>query len=98
MLTSDMAVLVRVWREGSIAGCARAMRLSVAQVSAALRRVECQLGFVVFEREGKTARPLPCHLSLLHDFEQILDTLDRMPVPASGRGAGTAANLRRPFA
>jgi DNA-binding transcriptional LysR family regulator len=98
MLTSDMAVLVRVWREGSITGCARTMKMSVAEVSAALRRIECQLGFVVFEREGGLARPLPCHLSLLHDFEQILDTLDRIPIPPSGRKPGTAASLRRPFA
>jgi DNA-binding transcriptional LysR family regulator len=87
MLTRDMAVLVTTWREGSFPACATAMKLSALDVAFAVRRIECHLGFKVFERRGSAVVPLPGRESLLENFEQILDTLDHYPPPGYRRGA-----------
>ncbi|XAH23633.1 LysR family transcriptional regulator [Xylophilus sp. GW821-FHT01B05] len=73
--TADLQLLLHTARTGSLSAAARALGSSPAAASAALKRLERQLGARLFERSTRALRPTAAGQTLLGYAERALELL-----------------------
>ncbi|KFZ39102.1 LysR family transcriptional regulator [Shewanella mangrovi] len=71
----DLQILLETARQGSLSNVARSMDMTPAAISAAIKRVEQQLGTVLFVRSTRNLRLTPQGEQYLQQCEQALTTL-----------------------
>ncbi|MCH1918347.1 LysR family transcriptional regulator [Shewanella sp. A3A] len=71
----DLHILLETARQGSLSNVARSMDMTPAAISAAIKRVEQQLGTALFVRSTRSLRLTPQGEQYLQQCEQALTTL-----------------------
>ncbi|QSX34393.1 LysR family transcriptional regulator [Shewanella avicenniae] len=72
----DLQILLETARQGSLSNVARSMDMTPAAISAAIKRVEQQLGTALFVRSTRNLRLTPQGELYLQQCEQALATLE----------------------
>lgn len=97
----ELKTFVVVSREGTFAGAAQKIGLTQAAVSAQMQRLEADLGFALFDRQGRSAKINEKGLQLLQQAQELLQlygNLGTSPVSASAGiqiNVGAIATLQR---
>ena len=90
----DLRVLLQTARAGSLTGAARALGVTPAAASAALKRMETQLGVRLFERSTRTMRLTPQGQILLNYASRAFDLIAEGEAQATSDRAGLVGLIR----
>ncbi len=93
MKLREMELLVRIAETGSMTLAARQLHLTPAAVSAAVRRIEDDLGLRIFERTTRTLHPTEEGLVVIACCEDVLDRWQRTLDEAKGPRVGLAGTV-----
>jgi len=91
---SDLKVLVQTARTGSLTGAAKALGVTPAAASAALKRLETQLGVRLFERSTRAMRLTPQGQTLLDYAGRAFDLLAEGEAQATRDRTGLVGLIR----
>ena len=97
----ELRTFVAVARDGTFAGAGQRIGLTQAAVSAQRQRLESELGFMLFDRTGRSARLNPMGHETLTRAEEILRLYDKLGSRESGQSAtskisvGAIASVQR---
>lgn len=72
----DVQLALHIARHGSITAAAHALELSPQTASAALKRLEGQLGTRLFERSTRNVRPTPAGQGWLGQMQRVLELME----------------------
>lgn len=73
---ADVQLALHIARQGSITAAAQALGLSPQTASAALKRLEAQLGARLFERSTRNVRPTPAGQGWLEQMQRALELME----------------------
>ena len=97
----ELRTLVAVAREGTFAAAAQKIGLTQAAVSAQMQRLEAELGFALFDREGRSARLNAMGQQILAQAEEVIRQVENLSSSAAGPAAtgrvtlGAIASVQR---
>lgn len=92
--TDDLRVVVHTARTGSLTGAAKALHMTPAGASAALKRVEAQLGVRLFERSTRVMRLTDSGRRLIEYANRAFDLLEEGEAQVSSSQAALIGNIR----
>jgi DNA-binding transcriptional LysR family regulator len=93
MESRQLAVFVAVMDRGSITEAARILGVTQPAVSSALAKLEGQLGFRLFRRQGRGVLPTTEARQLYPEAAQALRGMERLSGSARGLAAATSGSL-----
>lgn len=97
----ELRTLVAVAREGTFAAAGQKIGLTQAAVSAQMQRLEAELGFALFDREGRTARLNTMGEQILAQAQEVIRLYENLSTSAAGPAAtgrvtvGAIASVQR---
>ncbi|WP_092005431.1 LysR family transcriptional regulator [Paraburkholderia lycopersici] len=97
----ELRTLVAVAREGTFAAAGQKIGLTQAAVSAQMQRLEAELGFALFDREGRAARLNAAGQQVLAQAQEVIRLYENMSSNAAGPAAtghvmlGAIASVQR---
>lgn len=92
--TDDLRVVVHTARTGSLTGAAKALHITPAGASAALKRVEAQLGVRLFERTTRVMRLTDSGRRLVDYANRAFDLLEEGEAQISSSQAALIGSIR----
>lgn len=91
---NDLRIVVHTSRTGSLTGAAQALNITPAGASAALKRVETQLGVRLFERSTRVMRLTDSGRTLIDYAGRAFDLLEEAEALMSAGQAALIGNIR----
>jgi DNA-binding transcriptional LysR family regulator len=97
----ELRTLVAVAQEGTFAAAAQKIGLTQAAVSAQMQRLEAELGFALFDREGRAARLNAMGQQILAQAQEVIRQVENLSASAAGPAAtgrvtlGAIASVQR---
>lgn len=97
----ELRTLVAVAREGTFAAAGQKIGLTQAAVSAQMQRLEAELGFALFDREGRAARLNAMGEQILAQAQEVIRLYESLSTSAAGPTAtgrvtlGAIASVQR---
>jgi DNA-binding transcriptional LysR family regulator len=97
----ELKTLMAVAQEGTFAAAGSKIGLTQAAVSAQMQRLEAELGFALFDREGRTARLNPMGQQILAQAQEVvrlynnLSTITADPAATVRLTIGAIASVQR---
>lgn len=97
----ELKTLVAVAREGTFAAAGHKIGLTQAAVSAQMQRLEAELGFTLFDREGRAARLNAMGEQILAQAQEVIRLYENLSSSAAGPAAtgrvtlGAIASVQR---
>ena len=89
----ELKTLLAVAREGTFAAAAKRIGLTQAAVSAQMQRLEAELGFALFEREGRHARLSARGQQLLVQAQEVIRLYGNLSTVAVDPAATVRVNI-----
>lgn len=89
----ELKTFVVVSREGTFAGAAQKIGLTQAAVSAQMQRLEADLGFALFDRQGRSAKINEKGLQLLQQAQELLQLYSNLGTSPVSASAGVQINV-----
>lgn len=89
----ELKTFVVVSREGTFAGAAQKIGLTQAAVSAQMQRLEADLGFALFDRQGRSAKINEKGLQLLQQAQQLLQLYSNLGASPVSTSTGVQINV-----
>lgn len=89
----ELKTFVVVSREGTFAGAAQKIGLTQAAVSAQMQRLEADLGFALFDRQGRSAKINEKGLQLLQQAQQLLQLYSNLGTSPVSTSTGVQINV-----
>ncbi|HEY4801784.1 MAG TPA: LysR family transcriptional regulator, partial [Paraburkholderia sp.] len=83
----ELRTLVAVAREGTFAAAGQKIGLTQAAVSAQMQRLEAELGFALFDREGRAARLNAMGEQVLVQAQEVIRLYENLSSSAAGPAA-----------
>jgi DNA-binding transcriptional LysR family regulator len=80
----ELRTLIAVAREGTFAAAAQKIGLTQAAVSAQMQRLEAELGFALFDREGRAARLNVMGQQILAQAQELIRLYENLSTSAAG--------------
>lgn len=97
----ELRTLVAVAQEGTFAAAGQKIGLTQAAVSAQMQRLEAELGFALFDREGRTARLNAMGQQILAQAQEVIRLYENLSTSAENPAAtgrvtvGAIASVQR---
>ncbi|WP_322102557.1 LysR substrate-binding domain-containing protein [Paraburkholderia sp. J41] len=97
----ELRTLVAVAQEGTFAAAGQKIGLTQAAVSAQMQRLETELGFALFDREGRAARLNAMGEQILAQAQEVIRLYENLSTSAAGPAAsgrvtvGAIASVQR---
>lgn len=89
----ELKTLVAVAREGTFAAAGNRIGLTQAAVSAQMQRLEAELGFALFDRQGRSARLNEMGHHVLDQAQALLGLYDNLSSTAPGSPAAVRVTI-----
>lgn len=89
----ELKTFVVVSREGTFAGAAQKIGLTQAAVSAQMQRLEADLGFALFDRQGRSAKINEKGLQLLQQAQELLQLYSGLGTSPVSTSTGVQINV-----
>ncbi|MGD9942453.1 MAG: LysR family transcriptional regulator [Burkholderiaceae bacterium] len=97
----ELKTLIAIAREGTFAAAGERVGLTQAAVSAQMQRLEAELGFALFERQGRSVRLNKAGLRVLSQAQELIRLYERLgassaePVGVVSLNVGAIASVQR---